>query len=235
MPIKLNMSFKYSAAPGTRYGRWTIKAEIDRGPVPGNEPERRRRLVLCVCDCGTERIRGIQAIACKNPSSRSCGCYQREQTASRLTTHGGFGSGEYNIWLKMRGRCSDPTDPSFHRYGGRGITVYAPWHNSFPDFLAAIGKRPSASYTLDRINNDGNYEPGNVRWATRREQARNRANTQWVAYKGASRKLIDVCEELGVPGSIAIGRRHRGWPDEALFMPPKTRLVSISSSIRSPV
>jgi len=87
---------------------------------------------------------------------------------------------EYKIWAAMKERCYRKNDKRYHRYGGRGITVYPEWRDSFQAFYDYIGPRPSPKHTLDRINNDGNYEPGNVRWATQEEQANNRSSNFMV-------------------------------------------------------
>lgn len=131
---------------------------------------------LCLCSCGEEKI--IQGSSLRNSTSRSCGCLLRELNQSR-STHGESSANEtaeYLAWNSMKQRCLNPSTRYYHRYGGRGITVCARWRHSYENFLADVGRRPSIQFSLDRYPNpDGNYEPGNVRWATAKEQASNRS------------------------------------------------------------
>lgn len=143
-------------------------------------PEKRgkRRAYECRCDCGETIV--VVGESLKSTNTRSCGCIRREQVAARNRTHGQSSRrlGEhplYNTWVNMRKRCTNPKDKRYHRYGGRGITVCKRWsgRNGFPNFVADMGERPTTKHSLDRIDNDGNYERDNCRWATMREQALN--------------------------------------------------------------
>lgn len=135
-----------------------------------------RTLWLCRCDCGKEKvIRGKHLV---NGAIRSCGCLHievlREQSLKHGATRGYGKTPEYESWTCMKNRCFNPKRKSFKDYGGRGIRVCARWLNSFENFLADMGRRPGPGYSIDRKNNDGDYEPGNCRWATSEEQNNNR-------------------------------------------------------------
>ncbi len=131
------------------------------------ELERKKPYFLCVCECGTEKI--VRSDKLRSGNTQSCGCLQKE----RATTHGLTKTTEYVSWRQMRYRCNNPNFHNYHRYGGRGITVH-PDFDDFEVFLAHIGPKPSPIHSVDRINNNGNYAPDNVRWATPLEQANNK-------------------------------------------------------------
>ena len=130
---------------------------------------------LCKCDCGNQlKVWGSNL---RNGHTQSCGCLQIERTVKASVVHGKAHTSIHNVWKAMKRRCTDPKDQYFHCYGGRGITVCQEWQDSFQAFYDHVSQLPhfgEAGRSIDRINNDGNYEPGNVRWATAKEQANNK-------------------------------------------------------------
>lgn len=174
---------------GKVYNRITV---LDYAGRRGNNT-----MWLCLCECGETKL--INGAALKNGAIKSCGCLHTEV----ITIHGAAGKGktthEYNTWRAMISRCTHPTSRSYSRHGGRGIKVCERWMDSFENFLADMGNRPDGT-SIDRINNDGNYEPGNCRWATRYQQMRNTSTNRWISFNGRTETVATWAEEWRMPG-----------------------------------
>jgi hypothetical protein len=153
---------------------------------------------VCLCICGKETV--VRTTSLKSGHTTSCGCYNREQVVKSVKTHGqACKTSEYWIWRCMKQRCYLESHLSYPNYGGRGIFVCDRWLNSFENFFEDMGPRPGPEYSLDRWpNNDGNYEPGNVRWGTDDQQRRNKRNNIWLEHNGKKMIIADWAKELGM-------------------------------------
>jgi hypothetical protein len=140
------------------------------------------------------------------------------------TTHGMSRSPEYQAWNHLQQRCTNPDDPSYPRYGGRGVSVCPKWAHSFDAFLADMGSRPGDGYSIERVDKDGNYEPGNCVWADAKAQARNRSNNRVIEVNGVAKPLAEWAEQAGISRQTLRMRLERGWPiADALITPVQFR------------
>lgn len=175
----------------------------------------------CQCVCGKQRV--YQSNELLSGRRKSCGCKRWDaarQGKCVSKTHGMTKTPTYKSWHNMKSRCYNTSDPYYSKYGGRGIKVCARWVDSFENFLSDIGERP-AGKSLDRIDINGDYSPENCRWATTKEQNRNRSDTRWVTLNGETRSLAEWCEIRGVPGGLVRKRiAEMGWPAEQAFNTP---------------
>ena len=156
---------------------------------------------------------------------KSCGCSTGALISAANRTHGrardGATTKEYHAWRDAIDRCTRPGNPAFKRYGGRGIAICDRWRNDFTAFLADVGFAPSPDHSIDRINVDGNYEPGNVVWSTRKQQARNRRSNRRITHNGETLTLAEWSERAGIHRATLSSRLDlRGWPIEAALTTP---------------
>lgn len=136
--------------------------------------------------------------------------------------HGLRQTNEYMIWNNMIQRCANPRASGYPRYGGAGVTVCPQWAASFLAFYEHVGPRPSSAHSIDRIDAKRGYEPGNVRWATREEQAQNQHKTVWIEWRGERRCLSDWARTLNIPLLTLHSRLNKlGWPIERALSTPK--------------
>lgn len=160
---------------GQRFGRWLVIEQAE----PLVTARHRKHRWLCRCDCGVERV--IKGSMLMDGTSESCGCGRLARSMLSPRKHGHSkahrdGRRTYNSWAMMIQRCTNPKNPAYDHYGGRGISVCDRWRLDFKAFLADMGERPHRT-SIDRIDVDGHYEPGNCRWATDKEQRRNTSRT----------------------------------------------------------
>lgn len=188
---------------GQRFGRLLVAG---RGPNTASGKCRFR----CVCDCGTEAI--VSGRDLRVGHTKSCGCLRVELPSVRFKTHGMRRSAEYRIWTHIKTRCLNPKSKFFARYGGRGIRMCDAWANSFEAFYRDMGKRPSPKHSIDRIDNDGDYESSNCRWATQAVQSSNRSTVKMIEHGGIKDTIAGWSRMTGIPYLKLRRRLVDGWP-----------------------
>lgn len=204
------MGRKYIDLTGQRIGRLVV---IGRIVLPTKTD---RAMWRCRCDCGAVLVRSGGNL--RRGTVASCGCYKREVAASFSGTHGQSKSLTYESWTQMRQRCLNPNHHAWASYGGRGITICAAW-GSFEQFLTDMGERPVGT-TLDRIDSNRGYEPGNCRWASNKEQQRNKRNNHLIEYEGERLPISVWAERTGIRAGRLWWRISHGWSVAAAFTTP---------------
>ena len=194
----------------------------------GNGAAQRRPRWHCKCICGTEKLVLTQSLRLAMQSefggSRSCGCLALERSLTHGNNRNQRPTPEYAAWMGAKKRCRNPSSSSYHRYGGRGIAICDRWRGSFEAFLADMGPKPDLSLSLDRIDPDGDYEPGNCRWAPSDVQARNKTNTRWYEFEGQPALLVDIAAFFGISRDEARNMVARNQlPVRRLKTPPRVR------------
>lgn len=171
-----------------------------------------------ICDCGNEfEANGYYARSGKITTCPECA---RERTRTASVKHGLTNSPEFLTWTDIQTRCHNPNSTSYERYGGRGIKVCEKWRNSFQAFLDDMGKRPTCDHSIDRIDNDKGYEPGNCRWATRIEQANNKRNNRLVTIGGETKTIAQWAHEHNLNAATVWRRVNEGKSGEDLLAKP---------------
>ena len=196
---------------GKKFNRWYVK---------GLSHQKGKMLYWsCVCECGTERA--VFGGDLKRGGSKSCGCYGIEERTARATSHGMAFHPAYGSWKKMKSRCSDPNNDGYKDYGGRGITVCDYWM-SFKGFWEDMGPTWKEGLSIDRIDVNGNYEPGNCRWATPKEQGNNRRTNHIVTGpNGVKMTVTEAAEAYGINRNAVYARIRYGWPESEWFKPAR--------------
>lgn len=220
--------------PGQRIHRWTILSE---GEPARSKRGRARPRWYCQCECGIEKLVLDQslrlALRSEAGGSRSCGCLATERATKHAHNTSQRPTSEYMAWLAAKKRCFNPSSRSYRHYGRRGITMCVEWARSFRAFLRDMGPKPDPTYSLDRIDPNGNYEAGNCRWAAPEVQARNKRNVRWYQLNGERLILAEVAARLGLTRDQARSLEKRGAlpaqrlparlrPDAALLRRPYT-------------
>lgn len=173
---------------GHKFGRLTVLEVLPS--LPGKKTFARCR---CKCDCGKETICRFNNL--DTGTTKSCGCLYRETRG--IKTHGMSQSSEYASWSLAKDRCFNVNNKKWADYGGRGITMCKEWRASFQAFIDCMGRKPTPKHEIDRIDNNGNYEPGNCRWATRSEQNSNQRRYRQIEHDGQAKSLHGWCIHFG--------------------------------------
>lgn len=214
---------RYRNLVGEKFGRLTVK---DFSDSDGHESERARW--LCLCECGQTVI--VTGKRLRSGNTKSCGCLRAESGRLRVKDlavsnrkHGMATTPEYDSWRAMIDRCTNQDHVAYHNYGGRGIKICERWLECFENFFTDMGPRPKPTDSLDRFpDHNGNYEPGNCRWATKKEQGRNTRFNRLLTLNGVTKCLADWAEETGLKRTAITERLRRGWSVERALSQPKT-------------
>lgn len=193
---------------GLRFGRLSVKKRLENN-------KHNQSMWWCKCDCGKElKVRGSNLTS---GTSNSCGCYQKDKVKEVKYKHGKSDSRLFRIWAQMKDRCSNSNGKQFKDYGGRGISVCDEWLNNFSAFQKwAEDNGYNDDLTIDRIDNDGIYEPGNCRWCTRKEQSNNTRRNRKITYNGISYNISQIVEITGIHRSTINGRIRLKWREESI-------------------
>jgi len=196
---------------GQKFGRLLVLSRA------ASDPKGNARW-LCSCDCGNSK--SVLGQSLRIGVTVSCGCYHSEAVSKRARTHGSSATRGYGAWSGMIQRCTNPNSKKWHRYGGRGIEVCAQWR-TYEGFHADMGDRPDWA-SIDRINNDGNYEPSNCRWATAREQQNNMSTNHHISVCGDVMTIAEAGRRFGVKTETIRGRIRSGWAEDRAAQQPTT-------------
>lgn len=211
-----------------------VKRRGERGICIGDTLERltvlevisasdtRNRTLRCKCMCGNETF--VREKDFEYKTIKSCGCFRAERMAGINKTHGEYRTPLHTIWQHARERCSNKNNP---RYGGRGIKMFPEWEKDFLKFKeyvdSVLGERPGDRYSLDRIDNDKDYEPGNIRWASPKEQARNKSSNRLITFEGETLCLTDWARRIGISSTALRQRIKLGWSIEKALKTPSIK------------
>jgi len=194
---------------GRKFNRWLVLKQIG---VKEN-----RRIWECICDCGAIKHLPTSLVYIV----KSCGCLQKEAAIASILKRGVKPyRTERRIWRGIRDRCINPKSTHYHDYGGRGIKMCDSWLHSFDNFIKDMGPRPSNKHTIERIENDGDYELGNCKWATRKQQANNRRSNRLFEYNGISQTMQEIIDQTGIKKSTFKSRVYMGWTLDKIINTP---------------
>jgi len=214
-----------------RYGRLVVISEAAQHVTSAGK---RQRQFKCKCDCGNDVV--VKLSDMRSGHTASCGCLHKEvvsKIGKNNLTHGMTDTPTWKTWKCMRDRCCCNGHGDYPNYGGRGITVCERWVHSFEAFYEDMGERPDG-FTIERIDNDGNYEPSNCCWATRLQQGSNRRVNRVLVFNGQSMCMKEWALTVGINYTTLFHRIQHGWTTEkALMTPAKQYKAQIANTTNS--
>lgn len=193
---------------GQRYGRLLVVGFIER--------RNKHSIYKCLCDCGREVEASSNIL--RVGKKKSCGCYNSELIKTRSTTHGLTMHPLFRTWCDMKNRCYYVKHNRFLNYGGKGIKVHEPWLNFINFYNWATNNGWEKGLTIDRIDNNKNYEPNNCKFSTIKQQNRNRTTCKYIEYNGQKMTIVEWSEKLNIPYGTLQSRLKRGWSVEKAFI-----------------
>lgn len=205
------------------FGKLTVIAPAGTAEI-GDTALHKVRMWLCRCECGKEVVRSTGALRTGN--TKSCGCWKSEATSATFKKHGASGTPEYTAWCLIKYRCHDERSPDYANYGGRGIVVAPEWRDSFERFIADVGPRPAKGMSLDRIDVNRGYEPGNVQWLSQKGQCRNKRTNRMITHNGETLPVSEWAERIGVDPRLVWKRLNRGISIDKVLSPKDGRRSS---------
>ena len=215
---------------GKRFGRLTVIKE-------NGKSKNGSLMYLCECNCGN--VVTVRGISLRNGDCKSCGCLRKEVSSKGNSTHGHSNERLFNVWRCMIKRCYDVNHSSYYRYGGRGIGVCDKWLNNyeaFRDFMLANGYPQDAGpyeYSIDRIDNDGNYDENNCRVVTAKIQSLNKSNNHRISFKGEEMTLTEAAQKCGLTNKQVFNRLDKGWDLKRALTQPLTQTYTYLASGQS--
>lgn len=216
---------KQIVKPGEKFGRLTVLGRSFRTASASGSSH--YQTVVCECDCGAVGLFMSGNLVRRN--STSCGCFHKEIASTSNRTHGVSKTSLHNVWNTMKARCGNPNNRSYSWYGGRGIRVCDEWRESFDAFrLWSLANGYRVGLTIDRIDNNGNYEPSNCRWSTTREQSANRSDNRLVTIFGETKTMTEwSLDERCVATRASFCQRIQvlGWTAERALITPTRKLT----------
>lgn len=197
---------------GEQFGVWTVLKYA--GYVPSTQHIKQWK---CRCICGT--VRNVRQGNLRSGISTNCGCLRTPHS-----THNEAGrhqTKEYRTWSAIKTRCTNPNHKDWNSYGGKGVRMHKPWMNSFETFLRDVGRAPSPTHSIDRIDSSKHYAPGNVRWATAKQQGQNTSRNHMITFMGRRLCMSEMARYVELPYDVLKHRLRSGWSIlDACTLPP---------------